>query len=184
VAGQSTQHTLDITLEEIQPPVWRRVRIASSATLADLHEVLQIVMGWSDAHLHEFAIGGEMYGVLDEESDDDIQDESTTTVGAVAPVRSIFGYVYDFGDWWQHTITVASISPSDGMGPVCLAGERACPPEDCGCAGRAYDDLLEAVRDPMHPRHREAVEIVGDRFDPEHFDIESVNRSLSALRHG
>ena len=65
--------------------------------------------------------------------------------------------------------------------PICVAGQRACPPEDCG-GPWAYPDFVEAVSNPDHPRHEETLEWVGGEFDPEAFDIEAVNKELATVR--
>jgi hypothetical protein len=65
--------------------------------------------------------------------------------------------------------------------PVCLAGARACPPEDAG-GTLGYQNLLEAIRNLNHPQHDEYLEWIGDGFDPEAFDADKVNRKLHRLK--
>ena len=65
--------------------------------------------------------------------------------------------------------------------PVCVAGKRACPPEDCGGAW-GYGELLDAVGDPGHPAHAELGAWLGGPFDPEAFDLEGINRRLARVR--
>ena len=62
-------YQLKVTLQEIHPPIWRRVQIGEDATLAQLHRALQIIMGWEDSHLHEFSIGRRIYSVPDPDDD-------------------------------------------------------------------------------------------------------------------
>lgn len=85
----------------------------------------------------------------------------------------------DFGDGWEHSLLVEKILPAARplRYPVCLAGKRRCPPEDCG-GPWGYQDFLEAIGNPDHERHEEFVEWIGGGFDPEEFDIEHVNRRL------
>jgi len=165
---------------EIAPPIWRRLEIPSDFTLARLHRVLQVAMGWTDSHLHQFLAGEDRYGPLDSEMQENQRDEGATSVGDV--LRSSgdrLGYKYDFGDGWEHEIVLEGILiPDTGVSyPICVGGERACPPEDCGGIP-GYSDFLQAVRDPSHPEHAELIEWVGGTFDPESFSVEGVNRLL------
>ena len=110
--------------------------------------------------------------------------EWTVTLGEIAPIAGRrFRYVYDLGDGWMHDILVEAIqAPKTPLKyPVCLAGERACPPEDCGRLP-GYAALLETLSDPTHPEHEDMVEWVGGGFDPEAFDLAKVNRKLRLLK--
>jgi hypothetical protein len=74
--------------------------------------------------------------------------------------------------------------PADGVEyPFCVAGERACPPEDCG-GPWSYPDFVEAITNPDHPRHDDRLDWVGGAFDPERFDRRAVNTALRRLRTG
>ncbi len=88
-------------------------------------------------------------------------------------------YLYDFGDGWRHKIVVAGEEAANrgAMKAECLAGARACPPEDSGGA-YGYLELLKALEDPTNKRHRELLEWVGPHFAPEEFDLLSINRAL------
>jgi len=111
-------------------------------------------------------------------------DERKMRLCELAPiVKSKFIYEYDFGDGWEHEIKVVKIGPPvEGMNyPVCLAGELACPLEDCGGI-LGYYDMIEALKNARHKQHKEFIEWVGGKFDPEHFDLEKVNASLAELR--
>ncbi len=184
VTGSGLFYTLKITLKESQPPIWRRVRVPN-CLLADLHEVIQVAMGWENYHLHEFVIGEERY--QPPPPDDmagmwDIDDSESTEEVALsdlvpAPTKKHFrmNYVYDFGDGWEHTIVIEKVEQLDDapLMPICLEGERACPPEDCGGIW-GYEELLEAVKDPKHPEHAEMIEWAG-KINPEDFDTAKVN---------
>lgn len=154
-------------------------------TLAQLHQVIQVAMGWHDDHRREFKIEGVRYGVPYPEFGDEVLDESRVRLSQLlgAGVRR-FHYVYDFGDrWmrWMHVLEVEKTLPyeADQPYPVCLAGKRACPPEDVGGVW-GYETFLEAIRDPSHPDHEFLLEWVGGEFDPEAFDIVEVNRVLAS----
>jgi len=172
-----TVHQLEVTLDDVEPPVWRRIDVPSSITLAGLHTVIQKAMGWHGYHLHQFEIGDTVYGL--EGWGPPIVDETRTRLGDVAPGGTVFGYQYDFGDSWEHGIRVSQVAePAAGTTyPRCVAGERACPPEDCGGAW-GYTELLDALADPRHERHEELREWVGGSFDPAAFHLEGVNARL------
>ncbi len=177
-------HQLKVTLERSRPPIWRRVLVQSNITLDRLHDTIQLAMGWSDSHLHEFRIGETSYGDQDLLADFDVKNERTTRLGTIAPrPKDRLRYQYDFGDSWDHLILVEAVLPPDTEihYPICVAGRRACPPEDCG-GFWGYADLLDALNDPLHPEHADMTEWMGGSFDPDHFDLEVINRRLEYVR--
>ncbi len=174
---------LKIGLREVRPPVWRRVLVPGEVTLGDLHEVVQVALGWTDSHLHEFEVDGVRYGVPDPEwGSDEVGDESRVKLFRVAREGARLRYAYDFGDGWQHDVTVEKVLvPQPGTRyPRCIAGRRACPPEDVG-GPWGYQEVLAAVADPGHDEHERWVEWVGGRFDPDEFDVEVVDKALDML---
>lgn len=175
-----------VQLQYIEPPIWRRLRIRSSATLADLHDAIQAAMGWGDSHLHEFFIGGRRYGPLYEDAPEELIDETTITLQALKLAKGTrFLYSYDFGDNWEHDIRVekAEAVSAELLHPLCLDGARACPPEDCG-GPPGYQELRAALADPRHPRHRELRRWVGKDWDAERFDLDAVNPALHSRSAG
>ena len=178
-------HQLKITLLDVEPGVWRRLRVEASVSFERLHVVLQKAMGWQNAHLYEFEVRGRRYGVPDaEEPEYKVEPVWKITLREAAPVEGTsFRYVYDLGDHWEHEIVVEQIqTPKEPFRhPVCFAGERRCPPEDCG-GPPGYAELLEIIRDPDHPEHKERRDWLGRRFDLETFDLASVNRKLRLLK--
>ncbi|NJM68340.1 MAG: tyrosine-type recombinase/integrase [Acaryochloris sp. RU_4_1] len=161
-------YQLKIKLLGVRPQVWRRIQVPETATLTQLHSVVQVVMGWEGYHLHEFSLS---------------EDETITLAKLLGNELFTFTYLYDFGDMWQHEITVEKrLASEPGKDyPVCLAGKRACPPEDCG-GDWGYAHLLKVLKNRRHPEYRERKEWVGKRFDPEAFDLEEVNQALRELR--
>ncbi len=151
-------------------------------TLPRLHTVLQVVMGWSNSHLHQFKVGDVCYAEPHEEFEPGPIDYRRISLNQIAPRRgSTCIYEYDFGDGWEHLIEVEDELPVESVTdplPRCLGGERACPPEDCG-GPYGYAEFLEAIRDPRHPEHDGSLEWAGRDFDPEAFDPERVNRVLA-----
>jgi hypothetical protein len=176
-------YQIKVTLKGSRPPIWRRMQVISDTTLAQLHPLLQCVMGWEDAHLYQFVVSGIRYGdprLLGELDAEDARTVPLATLGLREKVK--FFYEYDFGDSWEHELLVEKILPRDEgkRYPVCLTGKGACPPEDCGGIW-GYASFLEAIRDPEHPEHDEMLEWVGGEFDPDILDLDDVNRELQRL---
>lgn len=174
---------LKITLQGLKPPIWRRVVVRADVTLSALHDIVQRAMGWTDAHLHAFEIDGARYGCPSvDEFADDLLDERRHQLGALVSPRQRFTYEYDFGDGWRHQIIVekALVPAPDLRLPTCIAGARACPPEDCGGV-HGYVELLEALDDPEHERHDELLEWLGGPIDPEAFTLDDINAALAKL---
>ncbi len=179
-----TIHRLKVTLHDVVPPVWRRIEVPSSMTLGELSPVLEASMGWEGYHLHLFDIDGVTYGMPDPEWEIEDRDESRFRLGDVLPAagRSM-RWDYDFGDGWEHTVEVEAVVPVErGVTyPRCIAGERACPPEDCG-GPWGYAELLEALANPDHPDHERLREWAPLGFDPARFDLEETDRAMRAPR--
>lgn len=160
-------------------------------TLERLHDIIQITMGWTDSHLHQFIVGSGFartyYGRPDPEFADmgnKTLNEKCHSVADLAPAaKRKFIYEYDFGDGWQHDVVVEKILPPDStfMHPVCLGGANACLPEDCGGMG-GYYNLLEILTDPKHPEHDDMKEWIGDDLNAEKFNAEDVNRIFKGLK--
>jgi len=179
-------YQLKISLLESEPEIWRRVLVSGGVTLTKLHQVIQIAMGWTDSHLHEFVVGKTSYSMPDPEMEiGRSKNENRFHLYEVAPrVRMSFMYVYDFGDNWEHVIKVEKILDADERYqgyPVCLEGEKACPPDDCG-AIYGYYDMMEVRSDPKHPEYEDVMEWLGDEFDPDVFDLEETNEVLKRIR--
>jgi len=177
-------YQLKVTLRRIRPPIWRRLQVRGDTTLGQLNRYLQVAMGWWNSHLHLFRIGRTECRQPDPEEDMfweiKAQDENAAVLEEVVrAAKARFRYVYDFGDHWEHEIVVEKILPlADGVRyPVCLAGQRACPPEDCG-GPVGYGELLQALGDPDHPEHDSWTEWVGGTFDAEELDLDELNRRL------
>jgi hypothetical protein len=174
---------LEIVLEAVEPPVWRRVQVPGEVSLAVLHEVVQSAMGWTNSHLHEFEIEGRRYGLPDPDWDDhDVTDEATSKLFRVVKQGDRFGYLYDFGDSWAHRLTVEKItSPEPGVRyPRCVSGQGACPPEDVG-GPWGYEEFQAVLADPSHPEHDERLEWAGVLVDPNRLDLDEADQALQRL---
>lgn len=179
-------YQLKITLKWSKPPIWRRILVRQNMRLDRLHTVIQCVMPWTNSHLHRFVVGSVYYGVPDPESAiADVLNEKRYTLADLAPaLKSNFIYEYDFGDGWAHEVVVEKVLPPDAefKHPVCLAGAKACPPEDCGGMG-GYYNLLAALANPKHPDHEHLTEwLGGEPWDPERFDLAETNEYLKRLK--
>jgi hypothetical protein len=106
---------LKITLAGSKPPIWRRVRVSESMSLDELHRVIQIAMGWDDAHLHSFDVKGTRFPGFTEDIVAVRRRSNPTTLRDLHLRRpkQKFRYMYDFGDDWLHEITVESVEPID-----------------------------------------------------------------------
>jgi len=171
-----------VVLQGTDPPVWRQLLVRSHATLGDLHLVLQRAMGWQGAHLHAFRVGPTTnaparlgdYGPRH-------KDESRARLAALAPAGTRVVYEYDFGDGWEHLIDVQKVmlAAEGEVYPRCVAGARACPPEDCGGAW-GYAELLQTLESGGGEQRDEVIDWLGGEFDPGHFDLAIVNAALTA----
>jgi hypothetical protein len=176
---------LRITLEGIEPRIWRRVIITASLTFAQLHRVIQRAMGWEDAHLHEFQVGKLTVGTRSGEDlffggpDRAILPETRTRLDEVLAGKRKFRYWYDFGDDWWHEIAIEKRLPPDPGVPQAqlVAGERACPPEDCG-GPWGYAELVAVLSDPDQDDPNEYRDWLED-YDPEAFDLVASAKSVS-----
>ncbi len=171
---------LKVTLRGVKPPVWRRLVMPGTMTLGDLHKAIQAAMGWHDCHLHAFDVGGEQFG--DRRSLDDVADEKRPTLNDLLRSSVIrFTYIYDFGDTWEHTVAFEKSEPAvEGEAyPVCIAGKRNCPPEDCGGVW-GYEELLAILAHPAHPERAGRIDWLGEEFDSEEFDLGLANTALAA----
>ncbi|GAB3956660.1 plasmid pRiA4b ORF-3 family protein [Micromonospora vulcania] len=176
---------LKMTLVGVRPTVWRRVLVPAGYTLDRLHRVVQYAMGWRDCHLHSFDIDAVQYGEPDPDGELAFEDELDVRLDAVLGKGSRFSYLYDFGDWWEHDLVVedALTADPDERYPVCLDGERACPPESVG-GPSAYRALLVALADPTafaDPGYAALRDWAGPTFDPSWFDAPRTSTLLRRL---
>ena len=185
--ANGTVYQIKVTLRESKPLIWRRVQVPGNITLHKLHMILQSVMGWTNSHLYRFDIAGTQYSIPDPVEDDFSElhfvDSRRSRLSKVVSLEKAgFTYEYDFGDSWNHEILVEKMLPPEPgvQYPVCLAGKRACPPEDCGGI-YGYYECLEALKNPDDPDYADRLEWIGD-YDPDDFDPHRVNRVFARWR--
>lgn len=181
-------YQIKVTLLDTDPPIWRRLLVPATQTLEQLHDAVQIAMGWQDSHMHEFRAGQRYFGKPDPESRsmgmDPVENEGKVSLSQVLRrAGAKLTYTYDFGDGWEHAIVLEKLLPADPSAryPVCTGGQLACPPEDCGGIPGFYD-VVEAIADTKHKRHKELRDWLGYDFDPLAFSVESVNLMLLPAR--
>lgn len=176
-------YQIKITLQGIKPPIWRRVLVPADITLDRLHFIVLAAMGWGGGHMHMFEMDGQHYGEPDGEFDG-MKNEARVKLNKLLCVeKDSLMYEYDFGDSWRHKIVLEKILPpvAGATVPVCLAGARACPPEDCG-GEWGYANLLAALADPKHEEHEAMCDWIGYDFDPADFDLADVNQYVTKIR--
>jgi len=181
---------LKIVLDYLKPVIWRRVVVDDDLTFLQLHQVIQAAMGWEDCHMHEFELvsptvrigtpepGG--FGGLPGMDDATLPERKTRLADVLAGKRK-FRYWYDFGDDWWHTVSIEKRLPADPAAPPAqlLAGECACPPEDCG-GPPGYADMMEILAVPDHPEREELRDWLGD-FDPAVFDLAGCAKAVARV---
>jgi len=185
MASDSMMYQIKVTLDGIRPPIWRRLLVPGLLSLKDLHDVLQVAVGWTDSHLHQFVARGTLYGRPDPAGFGRgcVNENGVRLDEVLKAEKDAMIYEYDFGDGWHHKVILEKIlgGAVDGAAPSCAAGARACPPEDCGGVW-GYANLLKIISDSSHPEHDEMLEWLGDQFEPERFDISETNSVLARIK--
>ena len=165
-------YQLKITLTDSEPSIWRRLLVAATTDLEELHRIVQISMGWQNVSNYHYRIGQQRSDtqpcLLQMPLNEIVRDDLTR-----------FVYVYDLRDGWFHTIEVEMVLPADPQGqyPHCVTGELRCPPEGSGGIW-GYNELLEILDDTSDPQHLMRWDEVGGDFDPDYFDVDLVNMQL------
>ena len=162
-----------VEIEDVEPTVWRRILVPETYFWSDLHPVLQAALGWGMEHDYEF--------ILEEKNGHEVDHAllGNTRIVETVKVGETLEYLYDPEDKWRHKITIEEIVPRNKLMeyPVCIGGENACPPEECGGAN-GYADLLTCMDDPTSEDHENVMEWLGGFFDPSGFDANYVNQEL------
>ncbi len=179
-----------IALDDIRPPIWRRIQVPETYSFWDLHVAIQDAMGWLDYHLHEFAIidpatGSEVdIGFPDDDFGKKVLKGWNQKIARYFSMENPSAdYIYDFGDYWIHSLKLEKILPREKNVdyPICVKGKRAVPHEDCGGVS-GYENILEIIKNPGHEEYEETMVWLGEEFDPEHFDPKEVNFDDPAAR--
>jgi hypothetical protein len=175
-----------VQLKNITPAIYRNILVPESATFLQLHEIIQHTMGWDNYHLFQFVIDRNTFiGIPNKEFDfGEVYDAKKIKLkDFFNPLNRKILYEYDFGDSWEHTVTLSKVMENEKNinYAVCLKGQRNCPPEDCG-GPWGYEMFLAAITDKKNPEHNQMLEWVGGEFDPEEFDLEHVNGVIKQIK--
>lgn len=184
-----------IDLMHAKPPIWRRLDLSGDLMLDELHDMLQVVMGWMGGHLHKFGVGVDRRAracfITDfdlSEGDEGVSEGDVRLDQVVSAKGDRLFYDYDFGDGWEHVLVIEEVLDDPPPAPVCLKGKMACPPEDCGGLG-GYEELADWVRGgydpqatPMELDAAEMREWLPPGWHPDRFSVDEVNDALAALK--
>lgn len=180
-------YQLKIELRYTEPCVWRRLLVANDLSLWQIHEIIQIVMGWINSHLMMFRQGERIVGRpdWDDIGEDDSEDARRVKIRdlLLEPGDQML-YEYDFGDSWTHDVILEQVLDINEVGyryPRCIAGDNAAPPEDCGGTA-GFENLKRIIADPYHEEHVEMVEWLDfyyPNYDPSEFSLSAINKILN-----
>jgi hypothetical protein len=171
---------LKVTLQWVRPAVWRRIEVGNNITLERFHGILQVVMGWTDSHMHQFRpVGGRRGAAGDRQPIERAEERRIRLFELLSKPKDRLMYDYDFGDGWEHEVLLESVADHKrgARYPWVLDGQRACPPDDVGGVS-GYAHFLRVLANPRHPEHEEMLEWCGGVFDPKKFDIQALNRAF------
>lgn len=200
-------YKIKIELTGSKPLIWRRVLVPEEITFERLHDVIQFAMGWGNDHLYDFNLKEEKLRIT---SDEEVIKEfeyysklkltekndpngyirkrleikpklsSKVKIDKYLIKEKNIEYVYDFGDYWKHNITLEEIIEDyEYAYPMCIEGEGACPPEDVGGI-YGYAEFLEIIKDEAHPQHEELKQWA-EEVGYEDFNMEETNYSMADL---
>lgn len=191
---KNTRYQIKVSLKDAHPPIWRRLLVPADCSMDALHCVIQIAMGWSDAHLYAFRTDNRRIEIPDPDPDGmwnagwsngpEPEDAASVRFSNVAKPGDKITYEYDFGDCWEHSILIEKTVRTDDLSAckaVCVKGKRACPPEDCG-GSWGYQHVLEVVANPKisgNVDDDQLLEWLGGKWDAEAFDLNEVNQALA-----
>ncbi len=184
-------YQIKVSIKNIKPPIWRRLRIPGNINFQQLHQIIQAAFGWLDYHLYNFELKKTVVAIPNDDfTPDELYGEGvreldarTTMINELFDVYDACEYIYDFGDYWQHKIVIEKrMKDNENRIPVCLGGARSRPPEDVGGTG-GYEDFLSIIKDKKNPQREELLnwaekDTKGRIFDPDYFNINEVNRGL------
>ena len=178
-------YQLKIVLRDIKPTISRQIIVYSDTLLVDIHRIIQTTMGWTNSHLHSFNDGLNDYAPLEFEVENSNDSRKIKLNKILKKEKDKILYEYDFGDGWMHEILLEKIiiDTVKGQIPSCIKGKRNCPPEDCG-GTYGYHDILKTLSNPKSEDYKSIVDWLGGVYDPEYFDIDSVNKLLKQEDYG
>ena len=171
-------YEFSISLANTKPLVRRKVLAHEFIELQELHMLIQMSIGWEARHLYSFEINKKIYsdGAFSTDTEGAIDDEDVLLRDALGSTKK-FTYTYDFGDHWVHQVEITKVLDHDPRihYPVCIAGENACPPEDCGGIG-GFEQLKATLTGKDSEEKNEMLTWLGGFYDPTTFDPNFVNK--------
>lgn len=179
----------EVHILEIEPKITRTLELPMALNFAELHEVLQAAFGWTDSHLHQFNVGGLIFGAP-EFDQDGLFDNRIFEATELRLIDFVFPYdpdgqpltivyEYDFGDNWRHVLRLERLPREEGVNyPRCVAGACSGPPEDVGGTG-GYADFLDAWLDPDHEDHKAMRRWAGRKFHPGQCNLDAINKAIT-----
>lgn len=175
---------LHLSLRDIEPRIWRRIVVRESMWLSRLHDAIQVAFGWFDYQVHRFTVNDIPYGNPVRRANETlVEDDRDFSLGdlQVAP-KETFLYEYCFGDGWQIDVRVekTELAQTGVKYPMIADGKQNSPPEDCG-GPAGYKEVLYSLKNPDEPLSKEWLAWLGEGFDPEEFNLEKLNKSLTKL---
>ena len=186
-------YQLRIALRDFKPAIYRDVLVSPATPLPKLHKLIQAAMSGDNAHMYGFALPkkNERYYSVPAENRFDIPDpldllnstnhETDFKLNDLlkAPKDKLL-YLYDFGDDWEHIITLQAIVETESALPHLLQAEQGCPPEDCGGpSGAVY--WASVWHDKAHEEHDIALDMFG-RHEPGWLDVAALQKAVQKLQ--
>ncbi|MEY4941230.1 MAG: hypothetical protein RIQ93_2965 [Verrucomicrobiota bacterium] len=175
--------TLRFSVVGCQPPIWRRLLVRESMWLSRLHDTIQIALDWFDYQTHSFNLDDLCFGNPVRREEITVEDDRDVTLADLnLEHRERLLYAYHFGDGWKIDIKIEKTGTVEKGAhyPLCIAGERAGPPEDCGGV-EAFHDMLACIKEPHTDLGREWIEWLGPDYDPEACSLDKINKALRKL---
>lgn len=183
---------LRVELADTDPSVWRRLEVPGSLTLPELHDAIQASMGWEHSHLHQFRTGSDRRSptFLNDfavgEGEPGVPEAGVRLDQVIHAEGETLWYEYDFGDGWDHTLTIEAVLDEAPATARCTAAERACPPEDCGgipgyaeFAAWARAGFADDAAPAFFSTPAEARDWLPDGWHPDAVDLDAINRDLT-----
>ncbi len=168
-----------VQIKGVKPSVYRVIQVPSDFTFFQLHVAIQIAFDWENAHWHIFNIDGEEIGIDDDDAFVPPLDETAIKLNEkVHSIKQKSEYTYDFGDNWDHQITLMKIlnKKEDETYPKCVRGARNSIPEDIGGVW-GFMEFKEIINDKNHPRYKEMSEwYEATEYDEDDFDKNLLNK--------
>ena len=184
--SEPKSYLIRIELLRTHRPIWREVWVPSDLTLDMLHDVIQEAMGWDDDHMHAFEFKKQRFQSVEfiDGLDDDAgkPEELVELSELLKRARQKLTYTYDFGDNWQHSVTLKKqVSLNLEQLFTCIEGEGACPMEDCGGV-YGHERICAFAKTGVDDGYLPYEEWGVAEYEPDAFDIDAVNKLLAGLR--